>query len=61
MPPLLGGLAVMFGDLPPLPTTARFSFKGDVQNIQRGMVPVSAVVLTRSRHGCTSPTAARRV
>lgn len=37
--PLLGGLAVMFGDLPPLPTTARFSFKGDVQNIQRGMVP----------------------
>jgi hypothetical protein len=26
--PLLGGLAVMFGDLPPLPTTARFTFKG---------------------------------
>lgn len=37
--PLLGGLAVMFGDLPPLPTTTRFVFKGDVQNIQRGMVP----------------------
>ena len=37
--PLLGGLAVMFGSLPPLPTTARFTFKGDVQNIQRGMVP----------------------
>jgi arylsulfatase A-like enzyme/uncharacterized membrane protein len=37
--PLLGGLAVMFGDLPPLPTTARFSFGGGVQNIQRGMVP----------------------
>lgn len=37
--PLLGGLAVMFGDLPPLPTTTRFAFKGDVQNIQRGMVP----------------------
>ncbi|MEZ0353882.1 arylsulfatase [Mycobacterium sp. pR1184] len=37
--PLLGGLAVMFGDLPPLPTTARFSFSGGVQNIQRGMVP----------------------
>ena len=37
--PLLGGLAVMFGDLPPLPTTARSAFKGDVQNIQRGMVP----------------------
>ncbi len=29
----------MFGDLPPLPTTTRFAFKGDVQNIQRGMVP----------------------
>ncbi|WP_156764957.1 arylsulfatase [Mycobacterium sp. 1081908.1] len=37
--PLLGGLAVMFGSLPPLPTTTRFTFKGDVQNIQRGMVP----------------------
>jgi arylsulfatase len=37
--PLLGGLAVMYGDLPPLPTTARFSFQGSVQNIQRGMVP----------------------
>jgi arylsulfatase len=37
--PLLGGLAVMFGDLPPLPTTTRFAFQGGVQNIQRGMVP----------------------
>jgi arylsulfatase len=37
--PLLGGLAVMFGSLPPLPTVTRFTFKGDVQNIQRGMVP----------------------
>ena len=37
--PLLGGLAVMFGSLPPLPTITRFTFKGDVQNIQRGMVP----------------------
>ncbi|WP_176358081.1 arylsulfatase [Mycobacterium persicum] len=37
--PLLGGLAVMFGELPPLPTTTRFAFQGDVQNIQRGMVP----------------------
>lgn len=37
--PLLGGLAVMFGVLPPLPTTTRFAFQGDVQNIQRGMVP----------------------
>ena len=37
--PLLGGLAVMFGDLPPLPSTSRFTFQGGVQNIQRGMVP----------------------
>lgn len=37
--PLLGGLAVVFGDLPPMPTTTRFAFKGDVQNIQRGMIP----------------------
>ena len=37
--PLLGGLAVFFGSLPPLPTTTQFTFKGDVQNIQRGMIP----------------------
>ncbi|MGJ6126693.1 arylsulfatase [Mycolicibacterium sp. Y3] len=37
--PLLGGMAVFFGILPPLPTITRFTFKGSVQNIQRGMVP----------------------
>ena len=37
--PLLGGMAVFFGMLPPLPTVTRFTFKGDVQDIQRGMVP----------------------
>jgi len=37
--PLLGGLCIMFGDLPPLPTVTRFEFFGDVQNVQRGMVP----------------------
>jgi arylsulfatase len=37
--PLLGGMAVFFGMLPPMPTTTRFIFKGDVQNVQRGMVP----------------------
>ena len=37
--PLLGGLAVFFGILPPLPPTTRFAFRGDVQNIQRGMTP----------------------
>jgi arylsulfatase A-like enzyme/uncharacterized membrane protein len=37
--PLLGGLSVLFGHLPPLPTVTRFTFAGDVQNVQRGMVP----------------------
>ncbi|MGE5292955.1 MAG: arylsulfatase [Micromonosporaceae bacterium] len=37
--PLLGGLSVLFGDLPPMPTVTRFAFAGDVQNVQRGMVP----------------------
>jgi hypothetical protein len=37
--PLLGGLSVLFGNLPPLPTVTRFTFAGDVQNVQRGMVP----------------------
>jgi len=37
--PLLGGLSVFFGILPPLPTVTRFEFFGDVQNVQRGMVP----------------------
>ena len=37
--PLMGGLSVIYGLLPPLPTTTRFTFSGDVQNIQRGMVP----------------------
>ena len=37
--PLLGGLSVLFGQLPPMPTVTRFIFAGDVQNVQRGMVP----------------------
>ena len=37
--PLLGGMSIFFGILPPLPTVTRFRFHGDVQNIQRGMVP----------------------
>lgn len=37
--PLLGGMAVFFGLLPPLPTVTRFAFQGGVQNIQRGMTP----------------------
>ena len=37
--PLLGAFSVFFGILPPLPTNTRFAFHGDVQNVQRGMVP----------------------
>ena len=37
--PLLGGYAVVFDDLPPLPTVTRFSFAGDVQNVLQGMIP----------------------
>jgi arylsulfatase len=37
--PLLAGFSIFFGILPPLPTTTRFTFMGDVQNIQRGMCP----------------------
>src|SRR5262249_39748924 len=37
--PLMGGLSVMYGMLPPLPTVTRFTFAGDVQNVQRGMIP----------------------
>jgi len=37
--PLLAGFSIFFGILPPLPTTTRFTFMGDVQNIARGMVP----------------------
>ncbi len=37
--PLLGSIAVFYGILPPLPTVTRFTFAGDVQNIQKGLVP----------------------
>jgi hypothetical protein len=37
--PLMGGLSVIYGILPPLPTSTRYAFAGDVQNIQRGMIP----------------------
>ena len=40
--PLLGGMSIFFGMLPPLPTITRFTFNGDVQNVQRGMVPRTA-------------------
>jgi arylsulfatase A-like enzyme/uncharacterized membrane protein len=37
--PLLGCVAVMFGDLPPIPTKTRQAYAGDVQNVNRGLVP----------------------
>ena len=37
--PLMAGFSVLYGILPPLPTQTRFTFKGDVDNIQWGMIP----------------------
>ncbi|MGZ6328897.1 MAG: arylsulfatase [Candidatus Limnocylindrales bacterium] len=37
--PLMAGLSVLYGILPPLPTQTRFTFAGDVDNVQWGMVP----------------------
>jgi arylsulfatase A-like enzyme len=37
--PLLGSISVFFGILPPMPTVTRFRFAGDVQNVQKGLVP----------------------
>ena len=37
--PLMAGLSVIYGILPPMPTQTRFNFAGDVQNVQRGMIP----------------------
>ena len=37
--PLMAGLSVMYGILPPLPTRTRFAYAGDVQNVAWGMAP----------------------
>ena len=37
--PLLGGLSVFFGILPPMPTITKTTFYGDVENIASGMIP----------------------
>jgi arylsulfatase len=37
--PLLAAFSVWLGDMPPLPTITRFTFAGDVQNIQTTMIP----------------------
>ena len=37
--PLLGGLSVFFGNLPPVPTVTRFTYAGDVQNVSTAVIP----------------------
>jgi hypothetical protein len=37
--PLLGGMAVFFGILPPMPTVTRHTFAGDVQNVSTTVIP----------------------
>ncbi len=37
--PLLGGLSLFFGILPPMPTATRTTFYGDVENVASGMIP----------------------
>ena len=37
--PLMAGFSVIYGILPPLPTQTTFTFAGDVQNVQWGMIP----------------------
>ncbi len=37
--PLLGGISVYFGLLPPLPAQTTYAYYGDVQNIASGMIP----------------------
>ena len=37
--PLLGGLSVFFGMLPPIGTQTTYTYHGDVQNIASGMIP----------------------
>ena len=37
--PLMAGLSVIYGILPPMPTQTRFPFSAGVENIQRGMIP----------------------
>ncbi|MGO8981235.1 MAG: hypothetical protein ACLQER_18445 [Streptosporangiaceae bacterium] len=36
MASLLGCFSIFFGILPPLPAITRFTFAGDVRNVQRG-------------------------
>ena len=35
----MAGFSVFFGILPPMPTTTKHTFYGDVENIASGMIP----------------------
>jgi arylsulfatase len=37
--PLMAGLSILIGILPPMPTRTRFEFRGDVENVLFGMIP----------------------
>jgi hypothetical protein len=37
--PLMAPLAGFFGMVPPFPETAKYEFRGDVQNVLSGMIP----------------------
>jgi arylsulfatase len=37
--PLMGAFSIFYGILPPMPTRTRFTIAGDVQNLQRGVIP----------------------
>jgi arylsulfatase len=37
--PLLGGLSIFFGMLPPMGTQTKYTYYGDAQNIASGMIP----------------------
>jgi arylsulfatase len=37
--PLMAGVSVMYGILPPMPTRTRFAFAACLENVQRGMIP----------------------
>ena len=49
--PLLGGSAAFFGILPPMPTVTRFTFAGDVQNIQTDAAAAHLRPVVRDRGG----------
>jgi len=58
--PLFGAAAVFSGMLPPLPTITRFTFAGDVQNVQRAWCPASSGGRMRSRPSWRCPRPAPR-